>query len=254
MRITIVLAMVVGSIPAGCATHYGERVAMSSETVAATGFITKVITVNSRERAYCLYVPREYSPEKAWPLIVALHGSGERGDDGLLQTDVGIGRAIRRHADRFPCLVLMPQCAEKSHWKGAWEKSKDEITAEMAQTRRDFCVDPDRIYLTGLSMGGFATWTYGAEHVDEFAALMPLCGGGDSKDAQKLTQVPIWAFHGAEDSSVPPQESRQMVEAVKAAGGNVKYTEYEKVNHNCWDRAYEDPNTIQWLLSQKRNR
>ena len=254
MRITIVLAVVVAALTTGCATTDRKKVGISSETVTGTGFITRVITVDGRDRAYCLYVPREYSPEKAWPLIVALHGSGERGEDGLLQTEVGIGHAIRRHADRFPCLVLMPQCAVKSHWKGAWDKSKDEITAEIAQTRRDFRVDPDRTYLTGLSMGGFATWAYGAEHVDEFAALMPLCGGGDTKDAQKLSRIPIWAFHGAEDSTVPPQESRQMVEAVKAAGGEVKYTEFEKVNHNCWDRAYDDANAIQWLLSQKRNR
>ena len=254
MRITVVLAIVIAALSTGCATTDGKRVAMTGATASDTGFVTKVITVNGRDRAYCLYVPREYSPEKAWPLIVALHGSGERGEDGLLQTEVGIGHAIRRHADRFPCLVLMPQCAVKSHWKGAWGKSQDEITAEIAQTRNEFRVDPDRTYLTGLSMGGFATWAYGAEHVNEFAALMPLCGGGDPKTAHKLAHIPIWAFHGAADSSVPPQESRRMVEAVKAVGGNVKYTEYEKVNHNCWDRAYDNADTIQWLLSQKRNR
>ena len=254
MRTTVVLAIVFATLTTGCATTDGKRVAMAGKTVSNTGVITKVITPNGRDRAYCLYVPREYNPKNAWPLMVALHGSGARGEDGLLQTDVGIGRSIRRHAARFPCLVLMPQCAVKSHWKGAWDKSQDEIAAEIAQTRKDFRVDPDRTYLTGLSMGGFATWSYGAEHVHEFAALMPLCGGGDPKDAQKLSHIPIWAFHGAEDSSVPPQESRQMVEAVKAAGGDVKYTEYEKVNHNCWDRAYEDPDTIQWLLSQKRKR
>ena len=253
MRTTLVLAIALAALSCGCATTDGETGALSGETVAGTGFLTKAITVGGHDRAYCLYVPREYTPEKAWPLIVALHGSGERGEDGLLQTDVGIGRAIRRHADRFPCLVLMPQCAVKSHWKGAWDKSKDEITAEIAQTRKEFRIDPDRTYLTGLSMGGFATWTYGAEHVTEFAALMPVCGGGDTKDAKTLSQVPIWAFHGAEDSSVPPQESRRMVEAVRAAGGEVKYTEYEKVNHNCWDRAYDDADTIQWLLRQKRN-
>lgn len=254
MRIMVVLAIVVAAVSAGCATTNEENTVTFQNAAACTGFINKVLTINHRDRAYCLYVPREYSPQKAWPLIVALHGSGERGEDGLLQTEVGIGRAIRRHADRFPCLVLMPQCAVKSDWRTAWEESKDEITAEISQTRKDFRVDPDRTYLTGLSMGGVGTWTYGAEHADAFAALIPICGGGNVNDARKLAQVPIWAFHGAEDSTVPPQESRQMVEAVKAAGGNVKYTEYEKVNHNSWDRAYDDPGTIQWLLSQKRTR
>jgi predicted peptidase len=254
MRITLSLAIMVAAISSGCATSGLNRDVAAEGASTGTGFITKVINVNNRDRAYCLYIPREYDPQKAWPLIVALHGSGERGEDGLLQTEVGIGRAIRRHADRFPCLVLMPQCAVKTHWRTAWAKSKDEIAAEISQTCKEFNVDPDRTYLTGLSMGGVGTWTYGAENVDAFAALMPICGGGDPKHAQKLARIPIWAFHGAEDSTVPPQESRQMVEAIKAAGGNVKYTEYEKVNHNSWDQTYDDPDTIKWLLSQKRNR
>ena len=250
----IVAAVAATVVLVGCDTPGMTAAGMPGRNTASTGFINKTIRIDSRDRAYCVYVPREYRQDKAWPMIVALHGSGERGENGLLQTDVGIGHAIRCHADRFPCLVLMPQCAVKTAWRTAWDKSKDELSAEIAQTLKEFRVDSDRVYLTGLSMGGVGTWNYGAEHADEFAALMPICGGGDPNDAHKLSHIPIWAFHGADDTSVSPQESRQMVEAVKAAGGEAKYTEYEKVNHNCWDRAYGDANIIQWLLNQKRNR
>jgi len=205
--------------------------------------------VDGDERTYVLYVPENYTPKKEWPLIVFLHGMGERGDDGLLQSEVGIGRAIRRHVDRFPCLVLMPQCSEK----GWWNDSRGDIDVSLADTLKHYRVDESRIYLTGLSMGGFATWTYGAQHTDLYAAMIPICGGGNVEDAAKLATIPIWAFHGADDSVVPPQKSREMVEAVKAAGGNVKYTEYPGVDHNSWDPAYDDPETIGWLLEQKRD-
>jgi len=215
-----------------------------------TGFINKVAVVEGVQRAYVLYVPRDYTPNMAWPLIVSLHGVGERGDDGLFQTEVGIGRAIRRHADRFPCLVLMPQCSDK----GFWDESIGDIEVSMADVRKEYNVDAARICMTGLSMGGLATWTYGAQHTDLFAALMPICGGGKVEDAEALAKIPIWALHGAADAIVPPKKSQEMVEAVRAAGGAVKYTEFPGVNHNSWDAAYDDPKTIKWLLEQRKDK
>jgi len=217
---------------------------------ACTGFLTKTALVNGDKRTYTLYVPKDYTPKKEWPLIVFLHGMGERGDDGLLQTEVGIGTAIRRHVDRFPCLVLMPQCSEK----GWWDDSRGDIEVSLADVREQYRIDDSRIYLTGLSMGGFATWTYGAQNTDLYAAMMPICGGGNVEDAEKLAKIPIWAFHGADDGVVPPQKSREMVEAVKAAGGNIKYTEYPGIDHSSWDPAYDDPESIEWLLKQRKQK
>jgi predicted peptidase len=120
--------------------------------------------------------------------------------------------------------------------------------------RAAYTIDPKRIYLTGLSMGGFGTWGFAPSHIDTFAALMPICGGGSKKDAPALAKLPIWAFHGGDDETVPAEKSREMVEAVKAAGGKVKYTEYPGVGHNSWDAAYGDPEAIEWLLKQRKKR
>jgi len=236
----------------GCATqretHAPDVVKGSSESDMAAGFLIKNMRVEDQVRAYVVYVPPAYTPDKAWPLVVFLHGIGERGDDGLFQTEVGIGRAIRRHPERFPCLVLMPQCPKTC----LWHRAMNGVEIAMAQTREEYAIDPARIYLTGLSMGGFATWQYGATRLDTFAALMPICGGGHIEDAQKLATVPIWAFHGADDSTVSPKKSREMVQAIKQAGGDIQYTEYPDTGHNSWDKAYDDPAAIAWLLKQRK--
>ncbi len=217
-------------------------------TPTATGFLTKTLEVKGQAYVYCVYVPRDYDPAKAWPLVLFLHGVGERGTDGLLQTEVGIGRAIRRWPDRFPCLVVMPQCPTSVWWTNVIEL----MDRSLAETREAYNIDPNRIYLTGLSMGGFGTWMYGAMRADYFAALVPICGSGKTDDASKLAQVPIWALHGSDDTRVKPEKSREMVEAVKKAGGKVKYTVYPGVGHNSWDRAYGDPKVIKWMLRQTR--
>jgi len=204
--------------------------------------------VGGASRTYVVYVPENYDPARRWPLVVFLHGMGERGDDGLIQSEVGIGTAIRRNEGRFPCIVVMPQCPDDRKWTDAF----DHIDRAIAGVSKDYTIDPDRMLLTGLSMGGFGTWSYGAEHADRFAALMPICGGGNVEDAPALATLPIWAFHGGSDETVPPQRSREMVEAVEAAGGDIRYTEYPEAGHNSWDRAYGDPEAIAWLLAQKK--
>jgi predicted peptidase len=230
----------------GCATTMRAR--STGEPGTPTGFINKSMEIEGKERCYAVFVPRNYDPAKLWPLIVFLHGAGERGDDGLLQTEVGLPSAIRRHADEFPAIVVMPQCPE-GVW---WDKASEDIERAYELTRRQYSIDPRRIYLTGLSMGGYATWMYGAQHSDRWAALLPICGGGNVDDAPALARMPIWAFHGADDSVVKAEESRQMVEAVKNAGGTVRYTEFEKTDHNSWDPAYRDKKTIKWLFKQSR--
>ena len=215
-----------------------------------TGFLNRTVTMVGEERRYVLYKPWEYDSSTSWPLIVFLHGAGERGDDGLKPSDVGLGRAIRHHAERFPALAVMPQCPEDS-W---WDKELGVVDAVMDAALQTCSVDEDRIYLTGLSMGGFGTWWYGAMHPGRFAALLPICGGGRPEEAGELARVPIWAVHGADDAVVPPSESRRMVEAVREAGGTVEYTELAGVGHNSWDAAYGDPAIIRWLFEQERGR
>jgi len=250
-----------------CAGEPRQEAFAASTAVHATGFLDKAAPVDGKVARYALYVPEDYDPKKAWPLIVFLHGSGERGDDNLKQTDEGIGHAIRLHRERFPALVLMPQCPESE----SWDKVVPAIEAAMAQVQEEYSIDDKAITLTGLSLGGYATWIWGAAKTDTFAALMPICGGGnpadilgklDEKEAAKLgtmeerakalSGIPIWAFHGADDDVVPPERSREMVKAVKAAGGDVKYDELKDTGHNSWDAAYGDEKAIKWLLKQRK--
>lgn len=248
MRYGLYLLLIVCCVAvASCAANHMRGVKMQPHGT-ATGFINRTMTVDGAQRIYNVYVPKEYTPDKQWPLVLALHGVGERGDDGLLQTEVGIGRAIRRHADWFPCIVVMPQCPPKMFW----DKAAGSIGESLTDVRKAYNIDPNRIYLTGLSMGGFGTWMYGAMHPDIFAALVPICGGGNPEDADKLAKMPIWAFHGKKDPVVAPEKTKQMVDAVKNAGGDIRHTEFPDVGHNAWDPAYDDPDTMKWLLRQKK--
>ena len=250
----IALALCVTLGAGGCATL---GIGKKKESM---DFIEKTMVVDGKERTYAVYVPDSYKPKTPCPLVVFLHGAGERGQDGRRQTQVGIGPAILKWPERFPCIVLMPQCPSDAWWSKDgtdWSsKLKDggsHIDESMRLVLDEYNVDPKRIYLTGLSMGGYGTWTYGVKHIDTFAALMTICGGGRISDAETLATVPIRVFHGGSDSVVPPAKSREMVDAVRAAGGDIEYTEYPGVDHNSWDATYSDPDVIAWLLSQRKD-
>ncbi|MBX7255405.1 MAG: dienelactone hydrolase family protein [Candidatus Hydrogenedentes bacterium] len=241
--------VVLGALMAlGCATTQSKERCNVSSKMTPTGFLNKTMTVDGNTRNYVVYVPSDYDPGKKWPMVVFLHGMGERGRDGLLQTEVGIGSAIRRQASLYPCIVVMPQCPGDTVWLNAFQH----IDVAMEQTLKEYSIDSSRIYLTGLSMGGYGSWAYGALHNDVFAAIIPICGGGKVSDAPALAKVPIWAFHGGADSVVKPLASQSMVQAVKEAGGNIQYTEYPGVDHNSWDQTYRDLDVVKWLLSQKK--
>lgn len=223
-------------------TQAGERV--------ETGFLNRTLVQGNLSMPYVVYVPRDYTPAQQYPVILFLHGAGERGNDGIRQTQVGIGTAIRTFPERFPCLVVMPQCPADRWWRG------EELEAAygcLQQTLREFSCDPKRVYLTGLSMGGFGTWELAAKYPDTFAAVIPICGRGNPADAEKLKQLPIWVFHGEADTLVPPSFSREMVDALQKAGSTqVKYTELPGVGHNSWDPAYSSAEVMRWLLAQKK--
>lgn len=225
---------------------------------AATGFLFKSLDLDGEKYNYSIFVPPTYTPDKAWPVILFLHGSGERGTDGLLQTEVGIGRAIRRNWSRIPAIVIMPQCRPGKSWDGAMANMALKC---IEQTSRDYRMDPARIYLTGLSLGGFGTWHIASLLPDRFAAIVPVCGfvgkGPEATDearkiAPKIATIPTWVFHGDKDDAVPVDRSREMVAALKAAGGKPFYTEVPGGNHNVWDRAYDDAEMWKWLFAQKR--
>ena len=235
-----------------------EPPATQPATRPATGFLCKSLEFEGQTCAYCVFVPPDYTPDRAWPVILFLHGSGERGRDGLLQTDVGIGRILRRNHALVPAIVVFPQCRPDEWWGGP--------PGQMAlrcleQTAREYRLDPDRVYLTGLSMGGHGVWFLGSELPGRFAALVPICGfaewktdtGMGQRMAPKLTGVPIWCFHGAQDDRVPVAKSRDLVESIRAAGGDVKYTELPDGKHDIWDRVYDDPELWKWLFAQRRS-
>lgn len=256
----------------GCATTdivEDKPVSISGLSPVATGFINKTLGDSAVMKRYVVYVPGEYTADQAWPMIVFLHGAGERGKDGLIQTEVGLGTAIRRHMNQWPAIVVMPQCPENQFW----DSILPDLEQAMANTKAEYRIDASRIYLTGLSMGGYGTWIWGAMKSDTFAALMPICGGGELPDikhligvkgdtdpmgtleerVKRLATVPIWAFHGADDTVVLPERSREMVKRVEQAGGSVRYTEFPKTGHDSWSQAYTDETAIHWLFEQKRS-
>jgi predicted peptidase len=215
---------------------------------------------------YRLLKPATVEPGKQYPLVLFLHGAGERGSDNELQLAyLPTWLAEEENRRRHPCFVVAPQCRADHKWVEIdWsDKSslpqQPEPTVDMAaavaaldavvQTEP---VDPGRVYLTGISMGGYGSWDLAARMPERFAAVIPVCGGGDEATAPKLKALPIWCFHGDADRAVPVERSRTMVEAVKAAGGTVKYTEYEGVGHDSWTPAYRDPATLEWLFKQRR--
>ena len=240
-----------------------------------TGFIDKTFkNADGSESPYVVYVPKDYDGTKESPTILFLHGAGETGSDGKKQVKVGLGPEVKKHAKDFPCIVVFPQAHQKSLKDNP--KSGYRAMEILAEVRKEYKVDPDRIYLTGLSMGGYGTWEMTAKYPGRFAAYVPICGGihgppgkpevsvGVAKDpqindpyaetARRIGSTPIWIFHGGADSVVPVEESRKMAAALQAAKANVRYTEYPGVDHNSWDKAYAEPELVPWLLAQKLNR
>ena len=230
-----------------------------------TGFLDRIVTVGGLTYRYQVYVPQSYDQEASWPVILFLHGAGERGSDGLVQTEVGLGEAIRRNPDRYPAIVVFPQAPTESRWQGTTAEAG---LAELDLTLDEFSTDPARIYLTGLSMGGNGSWYLGYHHADRFAAVVPICGfveqrgpfagvAPDADDpfaevASRLGNTPVWIFHGESDTVVPVDESRRMFKALQAAGGPVHYTELPGTGHNSWDAAYASPSFAAWLFEQRR--
>lgn len=236
---------------------------------AETGFLDRVVTVAGRSYHYQVYVPADYSSQAEWPVILFLHGAGERGTDGLLQTTVGLGPAIRSAPKRYPAIAVFPQAPPDSQWVGA---PAEAAVGALTRTMTEFHGDPSRVYLTGLSMGGHGTWYLAYRHPELFAAVAPICGwvpdlpqfrgsvpvvpqdSGDALPAlaRRLAKTPIWIFHGEMDPVVPAGGSREPAAALRAASAEVRYTEYLGLGHNSWDATYGSDEFARWLFSQRR--
>ncbi len=202
----------------------------------------RVITVTMD---YLLYLPNDYDQVESAPLLLFLHGAGERGSD-LERVKLHGPPKLIAAGKEFPFIVVSPQCPGDRWWK------PDDLSALLDELVEKYKVDKDRIYVTGLSMGGFGTWGLAASAPNRFAAIVPICGGGDPSTARRLARIPIWVFHGAKDPVVPLSASERMVDAVEEAGGNVKFTVYPEAGHDSWTEAYNDPELYKWLLEQKR--
>jgi predicted peptidase len=220
------------------------------------GFLNRVHKdSNGNESKYVVFVPRDYkaddTSDKRWPVIVFLHGAGERGDDGQKQVTVGLGPAIRRREAQFPFIAVFPQCLPNGRWQ-ADSPDGERAMAILAEVEKEYKTDADRVYLTGLSLGGMGTWSLSMKYPDRFAALVPICGRGDTGQAAKIAKLPIWCFHGDADRAVTVEGSRSMIAAIKEAGGSPRYSEFPYVGHNSWDPAYATVELYSWLLEQKR--
>jgi predicted peptidase len=248
-HVPLVLSLTLAPLP-------DHDVTIEPEEKIAKGFLYKTITLDGEEFKYCVWVPPMYDPQHAIPAILFLHGSGERGTDGFLQTDVGIGHAIRRHPSWAQAIVIMPQCRPNQSWVGPMGVVALKC---LEKTSHEYHLNQRRIYLTGLSLGGHGAWHIAANLPGRFAAVAPVCGFAElgpstdvvQKIAERLEHTPIWCFHGALDKNVPVTKSRELVKAIRDAGGEIEYTEYPDGSHAIWDKAYNNPEFWRWLLKQE---
>ena len=201
---------------------------------------------------------------KRYPLILFLHGAGERGSDNISQLEYGVKDILSfvQEAEQ-PTFLLAPQCPSEMRWTNILGRTTShphlpefpsypmKLVIELLETFiNNKPVDPNRIYLTGLSMGGFGTWDLLMRRPHLFAAALPICGGGDTSKTCLIKHIPQWIFHGSADPIIVPEHSRRMVEALEGAGGNPRYTEYEGVDHNSWDQTYANTEVLKWLFRQ----
>jgi predicted peptidase len=214
---------------------------------------------------YRLLKPQPLDENKKYPLVIFLHGAGERGNDNEKQLVHGMNDfAADEIMAKYPAFVVAPQCPDGEAWGGISKLQKvptppDQLAPALDATlqlvdelRKQLPIDDRRVYITGLSMGGYGSWDALAKRPELFAAAAIICGGGDTSAVGKFKHIPIWTFHGDQDKTVPVERSREMIAALKAAGGSPQYTEYPGVAHNSWAQTYADPALYNWLFNQRK--
>jgi len=260
MRLAILGTLMTCSVLCACS--------MQPQRLATGTFVKRTLTGDGASYRYQVFVPSQQAGGRHPPVILFLHGTGERGSDGDKPTQAGIGPYLRQHLAEFPAIVVFPQAPDGSDWNGLAAKI---AFAALEHASEEFGGDSSRTYLTGLSMGGYGVWELALLQPQRFAALVPICGAllppRDERDlfvtplagqadpygtlARQLKDVPIWIFHGARDDLVPPRDDRLTYAALRAAGGDVRYTEFPDANHNAWDPAYATPELWHWLFAQR---
>ncbi|HUG70263.1 MAG TPA: prolyl oligopeptidase family serine peptidase [Pirellulaceae bacterium] len=233
--------------------------------VAVERFEMRVFESEQGSLPYRLLRPKNYDASRRYPLVIFYHGAGERGDDNVKQLVHGMNDLASDDVmDKYPCFVIAPQCPDEDQWVDTpWTADAHQMPEKptepmrlslelMTSLQSEFSIDEDRLYVTGLSMGGFGVWDAIQRHPHRFAAALPICSGGDPVFAKHIAHIPIWAFHGDADPAVKPKRSQDMVAALKAAGGSPKYTEYPGVGHNSWTATYANREVYAWLFAQQR--
>ncbi|MBA19893.1 MAG: phospholipase [Planctomycetes bacterium] len=207
---------------------------------------------SSRTLQYALLKPQKVEDGKKYPLLLSLHGAGGRGNKNwernCFANKVLSAKEMR---SKYPCFILAPTVSKQSSWKGA---SMDDVLELAGKLLTKLPIDPDRVYVTGQSMGGGGTYEAMARKPDLFAAGVPVCGGNKVENAKKMAAIPIWAFHGEKDRVVHVERGREMIEAIKKAGGKPRYSELPGVRHNSWTPAYKNPELWKWLFAQKKKK
>lgn len=220
---------------------------------------------------YRMLYPKNYGEQKEYPIVLFLHGAGERGNDNEKQLTHGAELFLdKENREKYPALVVFPQCPKGDYWSsvkkgssGKFEFSYSDkpgkalgLVLDLLQYLNKMeAVDRDRIYVMGLSMGGMGTFELLAREPKKFAAAIPICGGGNPADCEKYAEeLPLWVFHGAKDRVVDVNYSRMMVNQLKELDANVKYTEYPEAGHNSWDQAFAEPDLLKWLFDQTRDK
>lgn len=253
-----------------------------------TGFLNRSLQLHGVTYKFQIYLPEDYTrqdtarpteisgkvkkgqpeiaPAKSWPIILFLHGRGERGSEGMWQTQIGLPQQLRDHPERWPFIVVMPQCPQRHFWT-------DPEMLQMAidsldQESREFHADPDRTYLIGLSLGGYGAWELAKDYPHRWAAIALASTGIfwsyapdrwrevttlPSEYAHRIGRVPIWLFHGTDDTTVTPRQSEVMYDAFKAEGGHIRLWDYQGLKHDCWTRAFNEPELPRWLLTHRLN-
>lgn len=220
--------------------------------------INRIAQSGTESFNYQAYIPPQIKNTENMPVIVFLHGIRERGVGGFIQKEGMFSTIVKQYLKQIPAIVLLPQCHPGKYWSDAAMDRMVMLAIE--QTVEEFRADSKRLYLIGVSMGGYGVWHFGSAYPQKLAALVSICGGspvvsGDrfSSIAQKIGKTPAWLFHGAEDKVVPVSESRELVKALKANNNDVKYNEYAGVGHNVWLNALGEKELMPWLLAQKLN-
>lgn len=264
---TATLSLVIGFV-----SLLGGRQALASKDhspkppAQETGFLNRRIQIHGVNYRFQVYLPEEYrrNDHRQWPIVLFLHGRGERGEEGMWQTQIGLPLEVRDHPERWPFLIVMPQCQYPAFWTDP--PMLDMAMAALDQEINEFHADPARTYLTGISMGGYGAWELARNYPHRWAAIMIASGGPfwsyaperwhdaatlPAEYARAVGRTPVWLFHGSEDNVVPERESELMFNALKAESGHVRLWVYQGLHHDSWARAFNEPELPRWLLDHR---